>query len=452
MADETILVIDDEEIQREVLAGHLRKQGFQVLVAEAGGPGLELLQRHLVDLVLTDFRMPDMDGMAVLTAARQLNPEIEVIIITAYGTVGDAVDAMREGARHYLEKPIDLDELDRVVAQALERHHLISENRMLKAQLREGARFESIISVDPAMEEVLSTIARAAPSRANVLIRGESGTGKELVARALHGASPRRDRPFVAVNCAALNGNLIESELFGHEKGSFTGADRQRPGRFEQADGGTLFIDEVAEVPPDAQVKLLRVLQERTIERVGGGTTIEVDVRLISATHQPLEEMLPPGRFREDLFYRLNVVAINLPPLRERRRDIPVLAAHFLQRYSEENAKDIRAFSKEAMDLLVRYDYPGNVRELQNMVERSVVMARGETITRGDLSAELSDAPAAVPDEGDMASLPHQVEALERRAISAALDSVDGVQSRAAELLGITERNLRYKLKKYGYK
>ena len=452
MAEETILVIDDEQAQREALAGHLRKQGYEVLQAQAGGPGVELLQHHLVDLILTDFRMPDMDGMAVLNAARQINPAIEVIIITAYGTVEGAVDAMREGACHYLEKPIDLDELDRVVARALEHHHLISENRMLKAQLRERTRLEGIISVDPAMDEVLNTIARAAPSRATVLIRGESGTGKELVARAIHAASPRQDQPFVAFNCAALNENLIESELFGHEKGAFTGADQQRQGRFEQADGGTLFIDEVAEVPVEVQVKLLRVLQERTIERVGSNAPIEVDVRLISATHQDLEELARAGRFREDLFYRLNVVTMQLPPLRLRRQDIPVLADYFLKRYSAENGKDILEISKEAMDVLMRYDYPGNVRELQNMIERAVVMSRGDVVARGDLAAEVQEGPVAVPADAAFASLPDQVEALERRAIEQALEQARGVQSGAAEVLGITERNLRYKLKKYGFK
>ena len=452
MAEETILVIDDEEAQREALAGHLQNQGYQVLQAQAGGPGLELLQQHLVDLILTDFRMPDMDGLAVLSAARQINPEVEVIIITAYGSVGGAVDAMREGACHYLTKPIDLDELDGVVRRALERHHLISENRMLKEQLREGARFDSIISVDPAMEGVLNTIARAAPSRASVLVRGESGTGKELVARAIHAASLRQKQPFVAVNCAALNKNLIESEIFGHEKGAFTGADQQRQGRFEQANGGTLFIDEVAEVPLEVQVKLLRVLQERTIERVGGNSSIKVDVRLISATHQDLEAAVNAGRFREDLFYRLNVVSVQVPPLRERRQDIPVLFTHFLKHYCAENGKEIHEVSREAMDLLMRYDYPGNVRELQNVVERAVVMARGQNLTRDDLPMELATELNQEPARDDDSSLPNQVEALERRAIEQALQKVEGVQSRAAEILGITERNLRYKLKKYGFK
>jgi two-component system NtrC family response regulator len=452
MANESILVIDDEEIQREALAGHLSNQGFQVLIADNGKTGVELLQQNLVDLILTDFRMPDMTGLQVLQAARQLNPEIEVVIITAYGSVGGAVDAMHEGACHYLEKPIDLEELDQVIARALEHHHLVSENRLLKAQLREQNRFDRIVSVDPAMEEPLNMVARAAPSRATVLIRGESGTGKELVARAIHEASPRRDKPFIAVNCAALNKQLIESELFGHEKGAFTGATEQRQGRFEQAHGGTLFIDEVAEIPAEVQVKLLRILQERTIERVGGGIAIEVDVRLISATHQNLEQRIQEGTFREDLFYRLNVVAIELPPLRQRRRDIPLLAEHFLTRYSTENAKQIRQISKEAMDLLMRHAYPGNVRELQNLIERAVVMARDEVIAQTDLPPEMRDGRVQAPVEEATGTLPAQVETLERTAIDQALKETHGVQSRAAQILGITERNLRYKLKKYGLK
>jgi DNA-binding NtrC family response regulator len=452
MAEETILVIDDEAAQREALAGHLRKQGYEVLIADNGRSGLDILQQNLVDLILTDLRMPDMDGMEVLKGARQLNPEVEVVIITAYGTVGGAVEAIQGGACHYLEKPIDLDELDAVVSRALERHHLVSENRMLKAQLKEGARFEGIISVDPAMEEALNVVARAAPSRASVLIRGESGTGKELIARAIHSASPRAACPFVAINCAALNENLIESELFGHEKGAFTGADAQRQGRFEQADGGTLFIDEVAEIPAEVQAKLLRVLQERTIERVGGNASIEVDVRLVSATHQQVEDLVQAGRFREDLFYRLNVVTLVLPPLRQRRQDIPVLVDFFLERYSAENSKGIDEVSREAMEALMRYDYPGNVRELQNLVERAVVMTRGSAVTRADLPAELQESSARKVELSASATLPEQVEALERQAIEQAMTAASGVQSRAAELLGITERNLRYKLKKYGFK
>ena len=452
MEKETILVIDDEEAQREALAGYLEKQGYRVLIADSGRTGIERLRQQPADLILTDFRMPDLDGMGVLQEARLINPEVEVVMVTAYGSVGGAVDAMQGGAFHYLEKPVDLDELDEVVQRALERHHRVSENLELKTQLREYAHFEGIIAADAVMEEALNIAARVAPSRVTVLITGESGTGKELVARAIHATSPRRAQPFVAVNCAALNENLMESELFGHEKGAFTGADKLRKGRFEQADGGTLFIDEVGEIPVGAQVKLLRVLQERTFERVGGSQSVEVDVRLISATNRDLETMARQGDFREDLFYRLNVMMMTLPPLRRRRGDIPVLLDHFLRRFAEENGKDIRGISREATDLLMRYDYPGNVRELQNIVERAVVMARGELIMTGDLPiASEATKGTTVADTGN-GSLPEQVESLEREAIVRALEEAGGVQSRAAEALGITERNLRYKLKKYGLK
>ena len=446
MAGETILIIDDEAAQREAVGGYLRKRGFAVLQAANGREGLDLLQGQVVDLIITDLRMPELDGMGVLAAAREINPAIGVVLATAFGTVDGAVDAMQEGAFYYLQKPIDLDVLDQIVERALEQRHRISENELLREQIGERVPFGGIMGCSPTIEEALNVVARAAPSRATVLLRGESGTGKELMARAVHEASPRAAHPFVAVNCAALNKGLIESELFGHEKGAFTGADARRTGRFEQADGGTLFLDELAEIPLDVQVKLLRVLQERKVERVGSGVEIEVDVRLIGATNRDLAALVAQGAFREDLFYRLNVVAVELPPLRQRKDDIPLLADHFLARYAEENDKAVGEISKEALDLLTRYAYPGNVRELQNIVERAVVMARGPVVTRADLPAEVQQAaPAPVAD-----TLPAQVEELEKKAIAQALERANGVQSRAAEILGLTERNLRYKLKKYG--
>ncbi|MDE2814480.1 MAG: sigma-54 dependent transcriptional regulator [Gemmatimonadota bacterium] len=448
MAGETILIIDDEAAQREAVGGYLRKRGFVVLQAANGREGLALLQGQVVDLIITDLRMPELDGMGVLAAAREINPAIGVVMATAFGTVDGAVDAMQEGAFYYLQKPIDLDVLDRIVDRALEQRHRISENELLREQIGKRVSFGGIMGCSPTIEEALNVVARAAPSRATVLLRGESGTGKELMARAVHEASPRADHPFVAVNCAALNKGLIESELFGHEKGAFTGADTQRAGRFEQANGGTLFLDELAEIPLDVQVKLLRVLQERKIERVGSGIEIEVDVRVIGATNRDLEVLVAQGAFREDLFYRLNVVAVELPPLRNRKDDIPLLVDHFLVRYAEENGKTVGEISKEALDLLTRYAYPGNVRELQNIVERAVVMARGPVVTRADLPVEVQQAvPEPVAD-----TLPAQVEELEKKAIAQALERAGGVQSRAAELLGLTERNLRYKLKKYGLK
>ena len=448
MAGETILIIDDEAAQREAVSGYLRKRGFAVLQAANGREGLALLQDQVIDLIITDLRMPELDGMGVLAAARAINPAIGVVMATAFGTVDGAVDAMQEGAFYYLQKPIDLDVLDQLVDRALEQRHRISENELLREQIGERVPFGGIMGCSPAIEEALNVVARAAPSRATVLLHGESGTGKELMARAVHEASPRAGRPFVAVNCAALNKGLIESELFGHEKGAFTGADARRTGRFEQADGGTLFLDELAEIPLDVQVKLLRVLQERTIERVGSGVAIAVDVRLIGATNRDLAALVAHGAFREDLFYRLNVVAVDLPPLRQRKGDIPLLVNHFLARYAAENDKAVGEISKEALELLTRYAYPGNVRELQNIVERAVVMARGAVVTCADLPAEVQKAaPAPVAD-----TLPAQVEELEKKAIAQALERAGGVQSQAAELLGLTERNLRYKLKKYGLK
>lgn len=448
MAGETILIIDDEAAQREAVGGYLRKRGFAVLQAANGREGLALLQDRVIDLIITDLRMPELDGMGVLAAARAINPAIGVVMATAFGTVDGAVDAMQEGAFYYLQKPIDLDVLDQLVDRALEQRHRISENELLREQIGERVPFGGIMGCSPAIEEALNVVARAAPSRATVLLHGESGTGKELMARAVHEASPRAGRPFVAVNCAALNKGLIESELFGHEKGAFTGADARRTGRFEQADGGTLFLDELAEIPLDVQVKLLRVLQERTIERVGSGVAIKVDVRLIGATNRDLAALVAHGAFREDLFYRLNVVAVDLPPLRQRKGDIPLLVNHLLARYAAENDKAVGEISKEALELLTRYAYPGNVRELQNIVERAVVMARGAVVTCADLPAEVQKAaPAPVAD-----TLPAQVEELEKKAIAQALERAGGVQSRAAELLGLTERNLRYKLKKYGLK
>ena len=451
MPQETILVIDDEAVQREVVAGHLRKQGHRVRTAADGAAGMEVVRSEPVDVVLTDYRMPGMSGFDLLKAVRAFNPEIAVVMVTAYGTVREAVEAVKEGAFDYLTKPIDLDDLDLILRRAVERRHLLSENRDLKRQLEGQHHLGGVVSVSDAMEEALNVAARAAPSRATVLLRGESGTGKEVVARAIHAASPRREGSFVAVNCAALNANLIESELFGHEKGAFTGADRQRKGRFEQAHGGTLFIDEVAEIPVETQAKLLRILQERAFERVGGGETLRVDARIIAATNQDLEAMIAGGRFREDLFYRLNVVTIHLPPLRLRRADITHLMAHFLDLYAKENGKAIAGVSREATDLLMRYDYPGNVRELENLIERAVVMARGDLLTTDDLPAALRSGTSPSSPSAPSA-LPDRVEALEREAIARALRDAGGNQSRAATALGLTERHLRYKLKKYGLK
>ncbi|MDZ7373595.1 MAG: sigma-54 dependent transcriptional regulator [candidate division KSB1 bacterium] len=450
MSSYTILVVDDELQQAEVLAGFLRKRGFQVLVSGSAREALEKLRAHAIDLVLTDMRMPEMEGLELLRKGKEINPEVDFIVLTAFGSVENAVEAMKQGAIDYLTKPIDLDQLELVVGRAHERKQLLSENRWLREQLATRHDFANIVSVSQRMHEALSIAARAAPTRATVLILGESGTGKELIARAIHAASPRKDKPFVVVNCAALPESLLESELFGHEKGAFTGADRLRKGRFELADGGTLFIDEVGDLPPQVQVKLLRVLQEGTFERVGGSETLKVDVRIVAATNRDLDRMVEEKSFREDLYYRLNVVRIWLPPLRERKEDIPHLLDHFLHRFAQEYGKHLDGFSREALDLLLKYDYPGNVRELQNIVEQAVVLARSNLITTAELPPTLRSRLAPVPESDENATLPEKVAAFEKRLILEALEKAQGVQTRAAELLGITERNLRYKLQKYG--
>ncbi|MDZ7289677.1 MAG: sigma-54 dependent transcriptional regulator [candidate division KSB1 bacterium] len=448
-----ILIVDDEPAQREVLAGYLKKQRHTVWEAASAAEALARVKQEMVDIVLTDLKMPDRSGLELLKEIRALNPEITVVIMTAFGTIENAVAAMREGAYDYLSKPIDLEELDLLIQRIGERRRLISENRLLKAQLAEKFKFTGIVSQSAAMEEVLNLAGRVAESTATVLIRGESGTGKELIAKAIHFSSPRKDKPFIAVNCAALNENLLESELFGHERGAFTGADKQRRGRFELADGGTIFLDEIGDVPLATQVKLLRVLQEHQFERVGGTQTIQVDVRVIAATNRNLEEKIKEGTFREDLFYRLNVVSIEIPPLRQRREDIAPAIEYFLQKYATANKKKSLSLSKEAMDVLLRYDYPGNMRELQNLIERAVVLSRGEVITTADLPLPvrnlISEQTATPPQP---ATLPERVEALEKEMILEALQRAGGNQSQAAKALGISERNLRYRLQKWGMK
>ena len=446
MAERLILVVDDEEPQRRVLAGFLRKAGYEVEAVGSADEALAVVSSRTVDLVLTDLRMPGKTGVELLDAVRGVNPEVPVVVMTAYGTVASAVDAMKRGAADYLGKPVDLDELEVLVARTLERRALVSENRALREQVESRYRLAGLETGNARMQEAINMAARAAASRATILIHGESGTGKELLARAIHYASPRRRGPLVAVNVAALPETLLESELFGHERGAFTGADREHRGRFELADGGTLFLDEIGDLPRGTQVKLLRVLQEQSFERVGGTKPIKVDVRLVAATHRDLEAMARAGDFREDLFFRLNVVAITLPPLRDRREDVPLLVDHFLRRFADEGKA--RSVSREAMDLLLKHDYPGNVRELENLVHRAVVLARGDVITTADLPLHL--AGLKPEGKGEAAGFTERVEAFERALIFEALEKAGGVQTRAAAALGMSERHLRYKLKKYG--
>jgi DNA-binding NtrC family response regulator len=453
MKDYNILIIDDEQTQREILTGYLKKKGYHVLSAESGGSGIQLVKQNTVDIVLSDFKMPDRTGLEVLEEVKKINPEISFVIITAYSTVETAVKAMRMGAYDYISKPVDLDELDLMIEKIIENRILKSEIKNLKSQLMDKHKITSIISHSPKMEEVLSVASRAAESNASILITGENGTGKEVLAKAIHYISQRKDGPFVAVNIPALSENLLESELFGHEKGSFTGADRMRKGRFEIAAGGTIFLDEIGDIPPSMQVKLLRVLQEREVERVGGTEKISVNVRVISATNRSLERKIKEGTFREDLFYRLNIVTICIPPLRERKEDIVPLIEFFITKYSDQNNKAGMEISKEAVDSLLKYNFPGNVRELENIIERAVVLSRSSLITLNDLPMNVKgfrEETSSQPSQDE--TLNDKIEAIEKTMIYDALAKMNGNQTQAGKLLGITERNLRYKMKKYGIK
>ncbi len=448
MAERVVLVVDDEAAQRTVLAGFLRKRGLEAIPVAGVDQAVQEASGRTIDLVLTDLNMPGKDGLVLIDSLRAMNPELPVIVMTAFGTVASAVSAMKRGAADYLTKPIDLDELDVLVTRTLERRALVSENESLKDQIASRYRLAGLETANARMSEAINTAGRAAASRATILIRGESGTGKELMARAIHYASPRAKQALVAVSVGALPDTLIESELFGHERGAFTGADRERRGRFELADGGTLFLDEIGDLPRTTQVKLLRVLQEQAFERLGGTKTIKIDARVIAATNRDLHAMVRSGEFREDLFYRLNVVCIELPPLRERREDIPLLVDLFLRRFSGETSAAVDGVSREAMDLLLKYDYPGNVRELENLMHRAMVLARGSLLSTSDfpihlrqLRPENVDAPS---------SFVERVSEFERALIVDALERASGVQTRAAAILGMSERHLRYKLKKYG--
>jgi DNA-binding NtrC family response regulator len=448
MAERVVLVVDDEASQRTVLAGFLRKRGFEAITAAGVDEAAQLASGRMIDLVLTDLNMPGKDGLVLIDSLRAINPELPVIVMTAFGTVTSAVSAMKRGAADYLTKPIDLDELDVLVTRTLERRALVSENELLREQLASRYRLAGLETANARMSEAINTAGRAAASRATMLIRGESGTGKELMARAIHFASPRAKQAMVAVSVGALPDTLVESELFGHERGAFTGADRERRGRFELADGGTLFLDEIGDLPKSAQVRLLRVLQEQAFERLGGTRTITVDVRVIAATNRDVQAMVRTGEFREDLFYRLNVVCIELPPLRERREDIPLLVDAFLRRFAGETPAKVDGVSREAMDLLLKYDYPGNVRELENLMHRAMVLARGPLLSTPDFPIHVSqlrqenrEAPSSFVD---------RVSEFERALIVDALARASGVQTRAAAILGMSERHLRYKLKKYG--
>jgi len=448
-----VLILDDERNYLLILEALLSDAGYAVTALDDPEMGMAYLEESEVDLVITDMKMPKMTGQEVLERVKKAYPHIPVIIMTAFGSIEGAVDAMRVGAFDYVTKPFSNEELMLTVAKAAQFGRTQRENILLRKSLEERYAVHQLIGRSKAMGQVLEMVDRAAPSRSTVLIMGESGTGKEMVAKAIHYASPRKDQPFVTVNCMALSSGVLESELFGHEKGSFTGAVAKRRGRFELAHGGTLFLDEIGELSADIQVKLLRVLQERTFERVGGTQQIEVDIRVVTATNKDLTAAVAAGTFREDLFYRLNVVRIDMPALRERREDIPLLAGHFLRKYAAENDKDVTSFSPEAMDALTGYEWPGNVRQLQNVVERCVVLASGELIGVGELPAEVRDEETQYKSAVDL--LPVQInlgetlEKIEAALVRRALARTDFVQVKAAEMLGVSKSLLQYKLKKY---
>ncbi len=446
-----ILVMDDEPGERERITRFLTGKGYDTSGSASVADALALIRRERFDVFLTDCNIPGVDALRTSDEVRRINPDMAVIIMTSFGTIETAVKAIKAGAYDYLAKPVDLDQLVVLIERISERQDLIRENRSLKERLIERYTFAEIVSTSHGMEEVLNLAGRVAASTATVLLRGESGTGKELVAKAIHYNSPRANAPLVKVNCAALAENLLESELFGHEKGSFTGAVARRIGRFEAAHGGTLFLDEIGELSPGTQVKLLRVLQEHEFERVGGNDTIKTDVRIIAATNRDIERAIREDRFREDLYYRLNVVSIVIPPLRQRKEDIPGLMEHFIKKYGKENRKDVSGLSVEARDLLMRYDYPGNVRELENIVERAVVLSKRGIITAADLPIHVRTPAGDGTAAGNAlsGSLNQTLDTVERGLILEALKSSGGIQTKAAERLGVSERVLRYKMKKF---
>jgi two-component system response regulator HydG len=446
MTAQTILIVDDEESHRLMLRAHLEQEGFATVEAMDGQEAIAKAAERNVDLILMDIRMPRLDGMEALLRIKQLNPTIPVIMMTAYGSIESAVKALQAGATDYLTKPLDSNELIVKVQKALRYHQLEEENVLYREQLGIRFDFSHIIGKSVKMRELFDMLATVAPTEATVLLLGESGTGKEIIANAIHQNSGRRERPYVKVNCAALPETLLESELFGHEKGAFTGAIEKKKGRFERADGGTIFLDEIGEMSLTTQTKILRVLQEREFEPVGGTKTMKVDVRIIAATNKKLEEEVKRGKFREDLYYRINVVPLTIPPLRERAEDIPLLAAHFLKLYGEKNKRMLKGFADGVLDALMQYAWPGNVRELENIIERTVIMSRGDTITFADLPPAIAGAQGMTPQAPPAVSLKE----MERETIIKTLQQTGGNRTKAAVLLGITRKTLQNKIKEYG--
>jgi two-component system, NtrC family, response regulator len=451
---ETILIVDDEKNYPLILSAILGEEGFETFTANSGHEALEILANTDIDLVLTDMKMPSMDGIELLEKIKAKDQDLPVIMMTAHGTVDKAVEAMQKGAYNYILKPFDNDRLIIYVNKAVGLHRVVKENRQLRDAVELKYNLGNIIGKSKVMQDVFETIRKVAPASATVLIEGESGTGKELVAKSIHFNSLRRDKPFVAVNCSALAENLLESELFGHEKGAFTGAVTMKKGRFEMADGGTLFLDEIGELSPNLQVKLLRVLQDKIVERVGGVKSISVDIRIIAATNKRLKDEMPYGRFREDLYYRLNVVHIVLPVLKERKEDLGLLVDHFIRKYRDERKSDIpiTGIDPEVKRLFYEYSWPGNVRELENVIERAMVLCQSHTIKVSDLPKEFKNSIdnslyiESIPAD---AKLDETLTMIERKMLERALKLTNNVQSQAAELLGIGKSGLNWKIKKF---
>jgi two-component system NtrC family response regulator len=448
-----IMIVDDEENQRTILSGFLQKSGYDATAFENAKSALNTLEKKSFDLIISDMKMGEISGEEFLEKVKKQNPIIPFIMITAFGNVDHAVRIMQKGATDYISKPVNLKELLIKIEKAIEMKFVVEENITLRNEIVETHLSETIITKSKKMMEILSLAGRAARTDVPVLILGESGTGKELLARTIHCSSPRKEKPFVPVNCASLNSGLLESELFGHEKGAFTGANAKRKGRFEMSEKGTLFLDEVGDIPSETQVKLLRVLQEKEIERVGGSERIKVDFRLVCATNKNLDKLVEENRFREDLLYRINVLTLTLPPLRERKEDLPMLIDHFLKVFANQYGINVKGFSANAMSKLLNYHYPGNIRELKNIIQRAVVLARGETITQLLFDKEEGDGNSfSRPETIFNKPLNQAVEELEKTMILQALEESNFVQVKAAEKLGLTERNLRYKMDKYGLK
>ncbi|MGH9324068.1 MAG: sigma-54-dependent transcriptional regulator [Vicinamibacteria bacterium] len=449
----TVLVIDDEEVMREILDSLLSQEGYRVKLASSGAEGLEIAGREPVDLAIVDVMLPDRSGIDVLDELKKSDPELVVVMITAYASVETAIEAMKRGAFDYVTKPFKNDEVRVVVANGMKQRRLVDENRSLKEALHDRQRFDVLVGKSGRMQEVYSLIQQVAPSKSTVLITGESGTGKELVAKAIHNHSLRKQRPFVPVNSGSLPPDLLESILFGHVKGAFTGAVSPKKGLFEIADGGSIFLDEIATVPMETQAKLLRVIQEKEFMRLGGVDVIRVDVRIIAATNSDLKSLVDDGGFREDLYYRLNVINVFLPPLRQRKEDIPILAQHFLKKYGDENSRPGLQLSSEAVQSLLDYDWPGNVRELENVIERAVVLADGPVVSRRLIPEHVRSGPAFrlpqvfVPEEG--ISFREVITGFEKRLIESSLKTSGGVQKKAAQLLGLKPTTLNEMIKRY---